>query len=179
MSTPSNNYAPPQSAVADVSTGDEAFERASRGSRLLAVILDSIIFTIPLSVSYATTFRTILADRASAGNPFHVWATMYATGVPFYIGSLINLVLLGITAMLVYKNGQTIAKKLLGIKVVRTDGSRASFARIFWLRNVLNTVIMFVPLFGGLYSLVDSLMIFGKARRCCHDLIADTIVIRA
>jgi hypothetical protein len=32
---------------------------------------------------------------------------------------------------------------------------------------------------GGFYSLIDALVIFGDARRCCHDYIADTIVVRA
>jgi uncharacterized RDD family membrane protein YckC len=81
--------------------------------------------------------------------------------------------------MLVYQNGQTIGKRLLGIKVVRTDGSRASLSRIFFLRYLLNTLFMWVPLAGGLYALVDPLMIFGEARRCCHDYLADTIVIWA
>jgi uncharacterized RDD family membrane protein YckC len=62
---------------------------------------------------------------------------------------------------------------------VRTDGSRVSFARIFWLRNVLNTCFSFIPLVGGLYGLIDALFIFGSAKRCVHDYIADTIVVRA
>lgn len=61
----------------------------------------------------------------------------------------------------------------------RSDGSRATLARIFWLRNVVNDAIRFVPVLGPLYGLVDVLMIFGGQRRCCHDYIADTIVIRA
>jgi uncharacterized RDD family membrane protein YckC len=182
MSTPSNNnYAPPQSIVSDVTLNDTDSVKASRGSRFVAVIVDSLIFTIPLSLSYVATFRAMMAGGAHAtrANPLAMWALMANTGVPFYIGSLINLILLGVTAMLVYKNGQTIGKRLLGIKVVRTDGSRASFPRILFMRNLLNMLIMFVPLLGGLYALVDPLMIFGSARRCAHDHIADTIVIRA
>ena len=34
--------------------------------------------------------------------------------------------------------GQSIAKKMLGIKVVRTDGSPVSLGRLIWLRNVVN-----------------------------------------
>jgi len=186
MSTPSNNnYAPPQSVVSDVPLTDAAFEKASRLSRFVAAILDGLIFTIPLSPTYVAFFRTLSSVGVNGGhgaptaNPFAAWAMMAQTGTPFFIGSFINLILLGVTAMLVYKNGQTIAKRLLGIKVVRTDGSRASFPRIFFLRNVLNIVIMLVPLLGGIYALVDPLMIFGGARRCAHDYIADTIVIRA
>jgi uncharacterized RDD family membrane protein YckC len=65
------------------------------------------------------------------------------------------------------------------IKDVRTDGSRASFGRIFGLRYLVNTRLTMVLRLGGLYGLVDVLMIFGSAKRCCHDYIADTIVVRA
>ena len=88
-----------------------------------------------------------------------------------------------VTIVLVHRNAQTIGKKLVGIKVARKDGSRASLARIFWLRNVVNAlvgmVLLVVPFLGGFYSIIDSLMIFGEQRRCIHDYIADTIVIRA
>jgi uncharacterized RDD family membrane protein YckC len=80
-----------------------------------------------------------------------------------------------LTILFVARNGQTIGKKLLGIKVVRSDGSKASLGRIFWLRNVVNTVLGFIPLYG----IVDLLLIFGEARQCVHDKIADTIVIKA
>jgi len=178
VSTP-NNYAPPQSVVADISSYDLPFEKATRLSRLGAVLLDGLIFTISFIPSYATAFRTMIHTRPNAANYFAFWAAMANSGAWFYVASLINLVLLVITIVLVYRNGQTIGKKLVGIKVARTDGSRASLARIFWLRNVVNTAFTVVPILGPLYSLVDICLIFGGQRRCCHDYIADTIVIRA
>ena len=84
-----------------------------------------------------------------------------------------------ITARLVWTNGQTIAKRMVGIKVVRKDGSRASFARIFWLRNVVNSIPNLIPFVSDVYVLVDSVLIFGATRQCLHDRIADTIVVRA
>ena len=104
-------------------------------------------------------------------------------GASLYIGGLFYVALIVVTIVLVHRNAQTIGKKLVGIKVARKDGSRASLARIFWLRNVVNSIVgvvlLVVPLVGGFYSLVDALIIFGEQRRCCHDYIADTIVIRA
>jgi uncharacterized RDD family membrane protein YckC len=58
---------------------------------------------------------------------------------------------------------------------VRRDGSPVSVWRVLWLRNVVNMIIGLVPLYG----LIDSLFIFGEARRCIHDHLADTIVIKA
>ena len=79
---------------------------------------------------------------------------MAGAGIVFYAGVLIYLVLvIVIMIVLISRNAQTIGKKLMGIKIARTDGSRATLARIFWLRYVLNTAISMVPFFGGLYAL--------------------------
>ena len=178
MSTP-NNYAPPHSVVADIPSTDTPFEKATRLSRLGAVLIDGLIFTIPFIPSYVTAFSTMAHTGLRGYNYVAVWTAMAGAGILFYAALLINLVLIVITTVLVYRNAQTIGKKLVGIKVARTDGSRATLARIFWLRYLVNSLIMWVPFFGSFYFLIDSLMIFGEQRRCCHDYIADTIVIRA
>src|SRR5580698_2411659 len=134
VSTP-NNYAPPQSVVADISSSDVPFEKATRLSRFLAVLLDALIFGVPLLPLYSQVFGVMIRAR---GNPqlfASSWqAAMSGSHVLMLLGSLVNLALLVITAVLVYRNAQTIGKKLMGIKVARKDGSRASLARIFWLR---------------------------------------------
>ena len=89
------------------------------------------------------------------------------------------LALAWLNYLYVSRNGQSIAKKIVGIKLVRADGAPVSVARVFWLRNVLNTAIAMIPLVGAVYWLVDALLIFGERRQCMHDKIADTIVINA
>ena len=101
-----------------------------------------------------------------------------------------------LTIILVARNGQTLGKLMVGIKVVRTDGSKASLGRIFWLRNVVNgipgmiagamtgsgmtgTTVLIASLLGNLYAFADYLLIFGEERRCLHDRIADTMVVKA
>ena len=88
------------------------------------------------------------------------------------------LIWCAITAWLVAANGQSIGKRLVGIKVVRTDGSRASFARIFLLRNVVSSLPNLLPYLGWFYMFADPLLIYQDSRRCIHDMIADTIVVR-
>jgi uncharacterized RDD family membrane protein YckC len=178
VSTP-NNYAPPQSVVADISSTDTPFEKATRLSRLGAVILDGLIFTIPLIPSYVAAISVMARTRMNAYNYVAAWSAMASAGILFYVALLIDLALIVVTTVLVYRNAQTIGKKLVGIKVARTDGSRASLARIFWLRYLINSLLTAVPFFGTFYFLIDSLLISGEQRRCCHDYIADTIVIRA
>jgi uncharacterized RDD family membrane protein YckC len=183
VSTP-NYYAPPQSVVADISSYDLPFEKATRSSRLLAVIIDGLIFSIPWIPFYVVAFSASFHSRMNPQAVLAAWfAAVARAGMSLYIGGVLNIALIVVTIILVHRNAQTIGKKLMGIKVARKDGSRASLGRIFWMRNVLNSIVsillLIVPIVGGFYSLIDSLMIFGGQRRCCHDYIADTIVIRA
>ncbi|MEJ1963968.1 MAG: RDD family protein [Gammaproteobacteria bacterium] len=169
-----NAYAPPKAAVADVDSRG-GLSLAGRGTRLGAAILDSLIVMAVVYTPMIVTGSMSAAIQAaeSSGNLFKFY------GVFLSGGGLIGIVLwLGwvvITFRLVAKNGQTIAKKLLNIKVVRSDGSRATVARIFWLRNVVNGLLSFLPL----YVLIDMLFIFGERKQCLHDKIADTIVVNA
>jgi uncharacterized RDD family membrane protein YckC len=178
MVTPANNYAPPKSEVADVVPDDDI--KASRGARLGASIIDGLLIGGAMTPAY---FHAIpLIARAGPDvprNSMAIWAVVASTGGWFYLGLICGLIVLIINGILAYQNGQTIAKKLLGIKDVRTDGSRVSFARIFWMRNVISICISFIPIVGGFYGLIDSLFLFGSAKRCVHDYIADTIVVRA
>jgi uncharacterized RDD family membrane protein YckC len=177
MATESSNlYAPPKSAVKDVG-GDETLESASRAARLAAVMLDGLLGFVWFTPAYIANFATIA--QQSRGNPAMVWINLAKTGGWFYLGLLGALIVLAIDLTLLARNGQTIGKKLLGIKVVRVDGSPVSLFRVFFLRYVCNTLLTFIPLFGTLYSLADCLMIFSESRRTVHDRFADTIVIKA
>jgi uncharacterized RDD family membrane protein YckC len=177
MATESSNlYAPPKSAIKDVG-GDEALALASRPARLAAVMLDGLLGFIWFTPAYIMNFTTLV--QQSRGNPAAVWINLAKTGGWFYVGVLGALVVLAIDLVLLARNGQTIGKKLLGIKVVRVDGSPVSLFRVFFLRYVCNTFLTLIPVAGSLYSLVDVLMIFGESRRTVHDRIADTIVIKA
>lgn len=177
MATESSNlYAPPKSTVEDV-VDDQASTLASRWSRLAAVMLDGFLGFIGFMPAWIMNLSTI--PPQARGNAFAVWISLAKTGGWFYLGVVIALLVLAIDLILLARNGQTIGKKLLGIKVVRTDGSPVSLFRVFFLRYVCNTFLTLIPIAGPLYSLVDSLMIFSESRRTVHDRIADTIVIRA
>ena len=135
--------------------------------RVVAFVIDAIVIMLAQAL-----LRVIAARRWGAdldGTP-----TLQGAVVFF---SLVFAVLY--PTVLHALNGQTIGKKLLSIKVVRSDGSRASLARIFWLRNIVNAIPGAIPLLGNLYVLADHLFIFGEKRQCLHDKIADTIVVRA
>jgi uncharacterized RDD family membrane protein YckC len=166
-----NLYAPPQAEVGEIVDTDGEIERAGRGVRLGAFVIDSFIpglIFLPMLIGLGFDISGI---GTSAVTPFTIIGIGIAT-----IGFLAWI---GITIYFVHRNGQTIAKRMLGIKVVRSDGSRASLARIFWLRNVVNALPSGFPILGNFYFLVDSLLIFGDKQQCVHDMIADTIVVNA
>lgn len=173
MSTPAPNqanpYAPPQAEVRDTAVPGEN-ELAGRGSRFGAAILDSIIGAIAV----APVFIGANVEAMQAGDFMNAFS---ATGLG--IAGIATLILIGVTIHLVHKNGQTVGKKLIGIKVVRSDFSRASLARIFWLRNIVNAIPSMIPFVGNFYGIVDHLFIFGERRQCVHDKIADTVVVKA
>jgi len=163
-----NPYAPPKGAVRDVDSVASA-EPADRFVRLAAAILDGIIAG---AMIYLPAMIVILAmGGVSEDQPPNDTAAAIA-GALALIGAIAWA---WITIVNVARNGQTIAKKMLGIKVVRSDGSKASLGRIFWLRNVVNGLLSIIPL----YSVIDILFIFSESRQCLHDKIADTIVVRA
>ena len=162
-----NPYAPPRGAVHDVA--GEGLELAGRGARLLAAILDGIIAGMMIYVPALIVVWAIGEFEDSGESD----PTMLATaGLLCLIGFIAWA---WITALLVARYGQTMGKRLLEIRVVRSDGAQASLGRIFWLRNVVNILLGIIPL----YSIIDVLLIFGVRRQCIHDLIADTIVVRA
>lgn len=155
-----NPYAAPAAKVADVTPQDEVV-LADRGNRLLAAIVDGLL-VMPMYYTFMVSF--VLKTQVS----------------PVISGliALYAIALLVVDLVLLHKNGQTIGKKLLKIKIVRKDGTRASLGRIFWLRGVVNALPGMLP-YLRIYGLIDVLFIFGEPRRCIHDYIADTIVVNA
>jgi uncharacterized RDD family membrane protein YckC len=168
---------------------------AERGARLLAASIDELILlgiTLPALLG-AVPIATHAVLVAMSTDPTHIDPALIDTGQiesqlisamlsgpGFVITVLALLAWCGITAWLVATSGQTIGKRMVGIKVVRTDGSHASFGRIFLLRNLVSSLPALLPFVGLLYQLViDPIFIFQDSRRCLHDLIADTTVVRS
>jgi uncharacterized RDD family membrane protein YckC len=94
-----------------------------------------------------------------------------------FLGFLLMLGVFVVNCVMVHQSGQTIGKRMLEIAMVRTDGSPITLLRYIFLRVVPVVLLGMIPLVGRFVGLIDPLLIFGKERRCLHDLIADTIVV--
>jgi uncharacterized RDD family membrane protein YckC len=181
-STP-NPFAPPRAHVEDQTSAPQEVVTATRMSRFLAFLVDAspgIVLGI-LAVLMVPGILTGSFDPNGGG--------MAAFGLAMLVFGLVCLGWLVWTIVLLYRYGQTVGKKVLGIRVVRMDGSRVSFARFFFLRwlgmAVLGGILggicgaLHIRYVGNMIGLVDALFIFGAAHRCLHDYIADTQVVTA
>lgn len=162
MSQPSslefNPYRPPET---DVNVGAKAPEQpfvlAGRGARLGARLLD-LVFTAGCSVP---GFLAINFNRNELGF------------------ALVGLLVFAFTVYqwaLVATHGQTLGKRLLHIGVVKLDGSLPGFGGGVVLRSWVVSLMYLVPLLNLVVG-VGILLIFGRQRRCLHDLIAGTRVV--
>jgi len=86
---------------------------------------------------------------------------------------------LAVNCYFLIKNGQTIGKYLLGVRIADLNGDIPAFWRIIFLRYLPTAVLGLFGFLGGVVSTLDSLMIFRRSRRCLHDLIAGTRVLKA
>ena len=100
--------------------------------------------------------------------------------VLFLLVGLGCVALLGYQVWLLSAQGQTIGKRCMGLRIVRVkDLSNGGFITNVLLRGGVSALINIVPVVGTLYSLADPLFIFREDRRCLHDHIAGTCVIKA
>jgi uncharacterized RDD family membrane protein YckC len=162
-----NRFAPPLAHVEDVAQSGTG-TLAGRGTRLLAILVDAVLAGLAFGAIALLTPINVFNPRPGSSGLAGVLL------VNVVLGFIIFLVIHG---YLLATRGQTVGKALLKIRIVRSDGSPASFGRIVGLRYLPTSIVAPIPFVGAVYSLVDSLLIFRQSRRCLHDNIADTIVV--
>ncbi len=138
-------------------------EMADRGIRLVAAIIDSLCLYAPF---LAAVFLGVMAGEAG-----------------IIVGVILGLLgMLGVfitQVVMLCQRGQTIGKRALGIRIVKIDtGENGGGVTNVILRGLVPSLIGFVPYIGPLFSLVNVCFIFAADRRCVHDHIASTIVVR-
>jgi uncharacterized RDD family membrane protein YckC len=162
-----NPYAAPTARVLDpLQTGTQ--ELADRGTRLLAAIVDGLVYGV-LFIFIAIAAPILIK---SGGNSV-------AAPILVIIAVIGVVALLIVNCVLLHRYGQTIAKRWFKIKIVRTDGSPCSLLRVIFARWLPVALLGAIPLVGYVVSLLDPLLIFRDDYRCLHDQIADTVVVKA
>lgn len=137
---------------------------AERGDRFVANLVDQLAVYLPFLGGIV--LQVMLAPAGTEGPGFSPLVGL---------GALVSLGVLGYQLYLVGQSGQTLGKRMRNLRMIRSDGSPVSVARVIFLRNFVPGL---VNSFCGFFSLVDALFIFSAERRCLHDVIADTLVVQ-
>ncbi|MDC0679104.1 RDD family protein [Sorangium atrum] len=164
-----NPYQPPTS-IEPMADSERARDgSASRMSRFWAAMIDgvlAIVIFVPLQY-----FAGVYRDFPKISEPPFWQSLLWALA-----GLAITLVLHG---TFLARSAQTIGKKALGIQIVNaSDGKPAAFGTIALRRLLPMSLVALIPYVGGVLSIINPLFIFRKDRRCVHDHIAGTRVVK-
>lgn len=143
--------------------------------RLLAIIIDMIILGV-LGLLLGDVFFDTFCQMGSQG---------------FWVGLIIAMFYFGWTKSS-RKNGQTIGKRIMKIRVVDINGNTIGFKQSLRRSLILLVPFMFTPISQGtIAQLINAIMIFimvgivylyifnVKTRQTIHDLISGTFVVNA
>jgi uncharacterized RDD family membrane protein YckC len=146
-----NPYSPPKAPLEVAEAVRPPIELASRAARLGAAVLDTIVI-----VSAGAFGATI--------HPAAIFIAVAAIG--------------GVNLWTLHRRRASIGKLAFGLRIVRSDGADVELWRIVFLRW-LPVFLAGATRYLGILAVFDALFIFGRARRCVHDYLANTVVVDA
>jgi uncharacterized RDD family membrane protein YckC len=162
----SNPYETPKSNLE--TEGDaESVALASRGSRFLAAFIDGIVGAV---IAVPFWFLTGMWSYIESGTAAPLTYTLGAAVYGFVGFVLVHYYFLN-------KNGQTVGKKILKIRITGVDDSLKGAPHLLLKRYLPMSLVSLIPVAGSILMLINVLFIFRKDRRCVHDLIAGTKVV--
>jgi uncharacterized RDD family membrane protein YckC len=141
---------------------------AGRGRRLAASLIDVLL--VPILAIFLMLVTGVLehaADWSASGRPM---VRIFALGVVSYL--ILNVWLL-------WQRGQTVGKAIMRIAIVSTkSGNKAPFWRLAIRALFFPTLYLVVWPLAAAFPLIDQVLIFGKRRRCVHDYVCGTSVVK-
>ncbi|WP_025027227.1 RDD family protein [Caldalkalibacillus mannanilyticus] len=140
------------------------FKTAGIGSRVAAHVIDVLIIAVISIVAYIALLVTILTYD----------------GAEWIQGYIISIVLIALAILLVgyfiimeYANGgQTVGKKVMGIRVIQENGQALTF-----LSSVLRNFFRIIDMLPSFYFLGGLVSFFHSKEKRIGDMIAGTIVV--
>jgi uncharacterized RDD family membrane protein YckC len=153
---------------------------AGWGARVGAALLDGLILLIPFALLAAIIFSTADVDWRALGdrvetdtltsNDVEALAVIGLTMLSFFIVTMLY------KPLMEGRNGQTLGKMWVKIRVVRADdGTRIGYGKAFlrWFISTIFSAISLLNLLNYLWPLWDD------SKQTLHDKVASTIVVRA
>lgn len=143
---------------------------ASRWSRLGASLIDmiiSLVFLLPLI--YFTGGFDGFSQNPPVAMSYTYQILLSVLSIGLYCA--INWTLLA-------TKGQTVGKSVMDMRIVNLDGTQPSRTNILIKRYAPYVLIPYIPFIGTIVSFIGIVMIFGKQKRCLHERIAGTKVVK-
>ncbi len=163
---------PYQAPTAQLQTNAQE-EPADRGLRLAAVMIDALIAVVAMTpLMWFGGYFSAVIDSSQRG--FQI-----GLGMQLMWMAISLLMFAAIHAWPLHVGGQTWGKRLLGIRIVTLDGRPVTALRAILARYFPLQIVGSIPLLGTLLVLGSVCMIFRQDRRCGHDFVAGTRVVRA
>lgn len=186
---PSQNTTYQNPAINKINVVAKNQEPASYNSRILAKILDlflwipaAIIPSFFLNPSQITELEALQQKMqvASSSTQAVQLQEQLLTLIPnnaWFFMCLYIVIMLVVQGFLIAKSGQSLGKRITGIKIVDADsGEKAPLVRAFFLRSVLFIILnlMVMPF----VAIIDSVFGLSAKRQTLHDKLAKTKVIK-
>ena len=166
-----------QQPIARPESGWAGRPLASWGSRFGATLIDALVLLIPIGILGALIVGAVVDDDSS------VWGWFLASILWVLVAGVVGLFYAPLLMMREgARNGQTLGKQFVGIRVVRDSGQPMGFG---WaaLRevvvknfavNIAASIIPFIP-----WLLDNCWPLWDDENRALHDMVVSTHVVRA
>ncbi|OTG93412.1 RDD family protein [Acinetobacter sp. ANC 3832] len=186
---PSQNTTYQNPAINKINVVAKNQEPASYNSRILAKILDlflwipaAIIPSFFLNPSQITELEALQQKMQAASSSTQAvqLQEQLLTLIPnnaWLFMCLYIVIMLAVQGFLIAKSGQSLGKRITGIKIVDADsGEKVPLVRAFFLRSVLFIILnlMVMPF----VAIIDSVFGLSAKRQTLHDKLAKTKVIK-
>ena len=148
---------------------ETTYTLASIPSRLMAFLVDAVL---SMAIGFPIIFVTGGFAKLQPGGP--EYSLVYNLFI-IIVGIFIFILLHG---KLLKTKGQTIGKKLLGIKIADMDGNTATIEKHILSRYAFSMFAPQIPMIGYPIGFIDMLLIFTKSKRTLHDYVGKTVVIK-
>ena len=166
---------------------------ASPGARVTAYLLNNLftfLIWLPFIVMVIFTFdvnEELVSESSFFNTPEYFAITFFISLAVYLVFGIFQLYYMS-------RDGQSLGKKIMGIRVLKNDGSNPGFEGTVLIREVVwalvvGVVVTFVSLVtsdigGNLVSLlmafINFIMLFSvkRDRRTLYDMLADTVVVK-
>lgn len=154
----------------------ERFTLASPGGRLVAAVVDWLAYIAAIAPGLIVTNAL---DGAAPDMADLIGGTLIVFG---------SLGLMAYQWYMIATTGQSLGKRLMGIRIINEGGGDPGFVmgvvvRIWAMAGIKLFAGLFLGMmcfpFTAIILLIDPLCIFSESRQCLHDKLASTFVVEA